>query len=77
MGSRGRPTTGIDADTSLRVLMGSRTGHAGRFIRRTIGKDAKLVFIGPCIAKKNESEEVDEVDYLRADEEMKVIFGAL
>jgi len=32
-----------------------------RFIRHTGGKDAKLVFIGPCIAKKNESEEVDEV----------------
>ena len=32
-----------------------------RFIRESIGTDPKLVFIGPCIAKKNESGEVDAV----------------
>jgi hypothetical protein len=32
-----------------------------RFIRETRGKDPRLVFIGPCVAKKNESVEVDEV----------------
>ncbi len=32
-----------------------------RFIRKTIGADPRLVFIGPCIAKKDESEEVDAV----------------
>ncbi len=32
-----------------------------RFIRETIGADPKLVFIGPCIAKKDESDEVDVV----------------
>ncbi len=32
-----------------------------RFIRKEIGGDAHLVFIGPCIAKKNESDEVDAV----------------
>lgn len=32
-----------------------------RFIRETIGEDPKLVFIGPCIAKKDESDEVDVV----------------
>lgn len=32
-----------------------------RFIRDKIGTDPRLVFIGPCIAKKNESEELDAV----------------
>jgi iron only hydrogenase large subunit-like protein/anti-sigma regulatory factor (Ser/Thr protein kinase) len=32
-----------------------------RYIRQHGGKEAKLVFIGPCIAKKEESDEVDEV----------------
>ena len=32
-----------------------------RFIREKGIQDAKLVFVGPCVAKKEESEEVDEV----------------
>lgn len=32
-----------------------------RYIRKEIGRNASLVFIGPCIAKKNESDEVDAV----------------
>ncbi len=32
-----------------------------RFLRHRYGKEFKLVFIGPCIAKKEESEEIDEV----------------
>jgi len=32
-----------------------------RFIRKSMGADPKLVFIGPCIAKKDESKEVDAV----------------
>jgi iron only hydrogenase large subunit-like protein len=32
-----------------------------RVIRKKLGDDVKLVFIGPCIAKKAESDEVDEV----------------
>ena len=32
-----------------------------RYIRQSIGKSARLVFIGPCIAKKQESDEVDAV----------------
>jgi len=32
-----------------------------RYIREHGGREAKLVFIGPCIAKKEESQEVDEV----------------
>ena len=31
-----------------------------RYLRLNFGKDFSLVFIGPCIAKKNESDEVDE-----------------
>jgi signal transduction histidine kinase/iron only hydrogenase large subunit-like protein len=32
-----------------------------RVVRKKLGPDAKIVFIGPCIAKKAESTEVDEV----------------
>lgn len=32
-----------------------------RVVQKKLGDDAKLVFIGPCIAKKAESDEVDEV----------------
>ncbi len=32
-----------------------------RVVRNKLGDDVKLVFIGPCIAKKAESDEVDEV----------------
>ncbi|MCP4311615.1 MAG: GHKL domain-containing protein [Bacteroidetes bacterium] len=32
-----------------------------RFIRLTYGEEPRLVFIGPCIAKKDESDEVDAV----------------
>lgn len=32
-----------------------------RYVRQSIGAEAKLVFIGPCVAKKNESDEVDAV----------------
>ena len=31
-----------------------------RVIRKLYGEDSKIVFIGPCIAKKGESDEVDE-----------------
>ncbi len=31
-----------------------------RYLRKTVAGDFKTVFIGPCIAKKNESDEVDE-----------------
>lgn len=34
---------------------------AGRVIRKKYGDDTKLVFIGPCIAKKAENSEIDEV----------------
>ena len=32
-----------------------------RVVREKYGEDVKIVFLGPCIAKKKESEEVDEV----------------
>ena len=31
-----------------------------RVVREKYGKDTKIVFIGPCIAKKAESTEIDE-----------------
>lgn len=42
-----------------------------RIVRKIHGPDAKLVFIGPCIAKKNESNEVDEAITFR---ELRQIF---
>jgi len=35
--------------------------HA-RFIKATYGEDSKIVFIGPCIAKKREADNFDEID---------------
>jgi two-component system NtrC family sensor kinase len=32
----------------------------GRIVREKYGKDTKIVFIGPCVAKKAESNEIDE-----------------
>ena len=32
-----------------------------RIVRKKYGNDSKVIFIGPCIAKKAESDEVDEV----------------
>lgn len=43
-----------------------------RVIRQKYGDDVKLVFIGPCIAKKSESTEVDEVMTFR---ELRTIFA--
>jgi iron only hydrogenase large subunit-like protein len=31
-----------------------------RVMREKYGKDTKIVFIGPCVAKKAESSEIDE-----------------
>ncbi len=41
-----------------------------RIIRKKYGNNIKIVFIGPCIAKKAESEEVDEVITFRELREM-------
>ena len=42
-----------------------------RMVREKYGEDVKIVFLGPCIAKKKESEEVDEVLTFR---ELREIF---
>ena len=41
-----------------------------RVVRKKYGSDAKLVFIGPCLAKKAESEEIDAVLTFRELREM-------
>jgi iron only hydrogenase large subunit-like protein len=33
----------------------------GRIVREKYGKDTKIVFIGPCVAKKAESNEIDDI----------------
>lgn len=48
-------------------------------ILKTLNKDIKVVFIGPCIAKKAEAKEKDlvgDVDYVLTFQEMKLIFEA-
>lgn len=42
----------------------------GRVARKKFGDDLKLVFIGPCVAKKDESEEIDAVITYRELREM-------
>jgi len=49
----------------------------GRYLKETLGKDKKVVFIGPCIAKKNEyrDEEVNGViDAVLTFKELKELF---
>lgn len=46
---------------------------------KSIYKDAKTVFIGPCIAKKDEAkkyEETNDVDFVITFEELRSLFGA-
>lgn len=50
----------------------------GRIIKK-LNPDAKVVFIGPCIAKKSEAKEpdiADAVDYVLTFQEVEVIFDA-
>jgi iron only hydrogenase large subunit-like protein len=52
---------------------------AGRILKK-LNPDAKVVFIGPCIAKKAEAKEKDllgDIDYVLTFEELKIIFEAL
>ncbi|MDT8392949.1 MAG: [Fe-Fe] hydrogenase large subunit C-terminal domain-containing protein [Bacteroidales bacterium] len=44
---------------SLAPIVSPMTATA-RMIKKTYGKDVKIVFVGPCIAKKAESNEIDE-----------------
>ena len=49
-------------------------------IIKALNKDTKVVFIGPCIAKKAEAKEKDlvgDVDYVLTFEELQIIFDAL
>jgi signal transduction histidine kinase/iron only hydrogenase large subunit-like protein len=49
-----------DLITSLAPVVSPMVATA-RYIRKIVKSRAKIVFIGPCVAKKGESEEVDEV----------------
>ena len=52
---------------------------AGRVIK-TLNQDAKVVFIGPCIAKKSEAKDKDlvgAIDFVLTFQELKEIFDAL
>ncbi|MDP4292347.1 MAG: [Fe-Fe] hydrogenase large subunit C-terminal domain-containing protein, partial [Bacteroidota bacterium] len=46
-----------------------------RIVHKKYGNDVKTVFIGPCVAKKAESDEVDEVITFRELREMFELFG--
>jgi TonB family protein len=48
-----------------------KLGHTSRgYFRKKYGEDAKLVFIGPCLAKKAESSEIDAALTFREIREM-------
>lgn len=47
----------------------------GRVIREQYGADVKIVFIGPCIAKKSESHEIDEVITFMELRELFALYG--
>ncbi len=50
----------------------------GRYLKESLGKDIKVVFIGPCVAKKNEymeKEVEDAVDAVLTFTELKEIFN--
>ncbi|NLM35311.1 MAG: iron hydrogenase [Clostridiales bacterium] len=52
---------------------------AGRVLKK-LNPEAKVVFIGPCVAKKAETKEKDllgDIDFVLTFEELKVIFDAL
>ena len=52
---------------------------AGRILKK-LNPEVKVVFIGPCIAKKSEAKEKDllgDIDYVLTFEELKTIFEAL
>ena len=45
----------------------------GRYIKKIYGSDVKVVFLGPCIAKKQEAVSYTHLDvYKRQDEDGKV-----
>ena len=49
----------------------------GRIIKEKYGKDVKVVFIGPCTAKKSEAVRIgieDAVDYVLTFEELLALF---
>ncbi|HZW37755.1 MAG TPA: [Fe-Fe] hydrogenase large subunit C-terminal domain-containing protein [Ignavibacteriaceae bacterium] len=46
----------------------------GRYLRATVSNDIKVVFIGPCIAKKKEALENDEIDAVLTFSEIKKLF---
>lgn len=52
----------------------------GRYLKSTLGDDIKVVFIGPCIAKKSEYSDLevkDGIDAVLTFSELKEVFGEL
>lgn len=46
------------------------TAHA-KLMKSTYGADGKVIFFGPCISKKHEAAEADNIDYVLLFEELK------
>lgn len=46
----------------------------GRLMKKKYGQDTKVVFIGPCISKKNEAKEEDSIDAVITFEELISLF---
>ena len=52
----------------------------GRYLKKNLGNDVKVVFIGPCVAKKSEyieNEVADAIDAVLTFKELKEIFSEL
>lgn len=45
-----------------------------RILKKELGKDIKVVFVGPCIAKKKEADKFKEVDFALTFEEIQQMF---
>ena len=58
----------------LAPVVSPMVAHA-RILKKEHGDDLKVVFVGPCIAKKKEADQHDEVNYVLTFEELLQMFN--
>ena len=58
----------------LAPVVSPMVAHA-RILKKEHGEDMKIVFVGPCIAKKKEADQHDEIDYVLTFEELLQMFN--
>ena len=57
----------------LAPVVSPMIAHA-RILKKQLGEDTKIVFVGPCIAKKKEADGFNELDYVLTFEELLEMF---